>query len=586
MAGVAGVVLFAVGAATAPAGRPTTGATTTAVTSTVATTTTATTTPVTTAPVTTVSTTTTAPATTTEPTTTIAPAPTTVPATTSPTTPAPPRTPPSHAATQVGPVAGIRQHSLAFGCPVAAAVLLLPGRGPLLLGAFARASARAAAIQRLVYRSGGAVVTGSDARLSEHGCTASGPSRVRATIASLSLFQGAVTASRVTLTRSSLIAATVNGLAVGGKHTSARSGARIVVPGIGYLNVGSGTHVPVSRDVIAVGALALHLTSTHDGLPPGTVVLIATIGLPVVARTSTRAQPAVRLHAATRRTKRKKSNPAASGEPLKVTPPLAFRHYVFPVAGTSEYIDTYGAFRGDVPGNWHHGDDIFATLGTPVVAVANGTINRVGWEKLGGWRLWVRDDAGDEFYYAHLSGYAPTDLHSNRVRAGEVIGFIGNTGDAFTTAPHLHFEVHPRQLLRLGYNGAVDPTTYLNSWKHLSHVVAPRPVTPTLPTQPQLRSEARYVFRELLAARHLVSHAPSPKQRPHVSIPAGANGPAPTPRQIAHESAPPLPSTGRGSASSPVLLVAGLVGAFGLCVAGAVFEVRRRRGRRPSTPVD
>ena len=57
----------------------------------------------------------------------------------------------------------------------------------------------------------------------------------------------------------------------------------------------------------------------------------------------------------------------------------------------AEYIDTYGAFRSDVPGNWHHGDDIFAPLGTPVVAVATGTINRVGWEHLGGWRLWVRD---------------------------------------------------------------------------------------------------------------------------------------------------------------------------------------------------
>ena len=123
-----------------------------------------------------------------------------------------------------------------------------------------------------------------------------------------------------------------------------------------------------------------------------------------------------------------------------------------------------------VPGNWHHGDDIFAPLGTPVVAVASGTINRVGWERLGGWRLWVRDRAGDEFYYAHLSGYAPTDLHSNRVRAGEVIGFIGNTGDAFSTSPHLHFEVHPRQLLHLGYDGAVDPTSYLNHWTHLNHV--------------------------------------------------------------------------------------------------------------------
>ena len=63
------------------------------------------------------------------------------------------------------------------------------------------------------------------------------------------------------------------------------------------------------------------------------------------------------------------------------------------------------------PRKWHHGDDIFAALGAPVVAVANGTINRVGWHKRGGWRLWVRDAAADQFYYAHLSGYAPRVFH-------------------------------------------------------------------------------------------------------------------------------------------------------------------------------
>ena len=84
---------------------------------------------------------------------------------------------------------------------------------------------------------------------------------------------------------------------------------------------------------------------------------------------------------------------------------------LFPVVGVSGYGDSYGAFRGDVHGKWHHGDDIFAALGTPVVAVANGTINRVGWHPRGGWRLWVRDAAANQFYYAHLSGYAPRVFH-------------------------------------------------------------------------------------------------------------------------------------------------------------------------------
>ena len=138
--------------------------------------------------------------------------------------------------------------------------------------------------------------------------------------------------------------------------------------------------------------------------------------------------------------------------------------YVFPVVGVSGYGDSYGAFRGDVHGKWHHGDDIFAPLGAPVVAVANGTINRVGWHKRGGWRLWVRDTAANQFYYAHLSGYAPRVFHTRHVRAGDVLSFVGNTGDAFASPPHLHFEVHPHQLLRLRYDGAVDPTTYLDGW--------------------------------------------------------------------------------------------------------------------------
>jgi hypothetical protein len=52
------------------------------------------------------------------------------------------------------------------------------------------------------------------------------------------------------------------------------------------------------------------------------------------------------------------------------------------------------------------------------------------------------------------------------VKAGQVIGFMGNTGDAQATPYHLHFEVHPVSFLYLGYDGAVDPTPYLRGWKH------------------------------------------------------------------------------------------------------------------------
>src|SRR5439155_18864268 len=84
----------------------------------------------------------------------------------------------------------------------------------------------------------------------------------------------------------------------------------------------------------------------------------------------------------------------------------------------------------------------------------------------------------------------------------------------------VHFEVHPRQLLRLHYNGAVDPTSYLDHWQHLSHIHAPRPVHPGFPPG-SVRREASYVWRQLLASRGLIKHAPSPKDRPKIAVPGG-----------------------------------------------------------------
>ena len=187
-----------------------------------------------------------------------------------------------------------------------------------------------------------------------------------------------------------------------------------------------------------------------------------------------------------------------------MTPRLQAPRYVFPIVGNVSYGDTYGGFRGDVPGNWHHGDDIFAPVGTPVVAVADGTLNRVGWQRLGGWRLWVRDRYRNQFYYAHLSGYSPLALHSRRVKAGDVIGFIGNTGDAFTTPPHLHFEIHPVSLLHLEYDGAVNPTSYLGRWQHLKRVRVPDARAPGLPSR---RGPARGAIRLAGVARRARAHA-------------------------------------------------------------------------------
>jgi murein DD-endopeptidase MepM/ murein hydrolase activator NlpD len=130
--------------------------------------------------------------------------------------------------------------------------------------------------------------------------------------------------------------------------------------------------------------------------------------------------------------------------------------YAFPVAGEHSFVDTFGAPRSDVP--VHIGNDVFATFGTPVVAVADGRLYRVGTLTISGNRLWLRDKKGFRYFYAHLSDFAAAAYNGADVHAGEVIGFVGNTGDAEPTPPHLHFEVH------MPDGAVVDPYPYLLKW--------------------------------------------------------------------------------------------------------------------------
>ncbi len=141
---------------------------------------------------------------------------------------------------------------------------------------------------------------------------------------------------------------------------------------------------------------------------------------------------------------------------------LAGGGYVFPVAGEASFSDDFGVPRTTM---WHHGNDIFAARGTPLVAVADGTLFNVGWNDVGGNRLWLRDSSGNEFYYAHLAEFSPLAHDRAQVSAGEVIGFVGDTGDADGTSPHLHFEIHPPELQGLGYDGVIDPYPYLSAWR-------------------------------------------------------------------------------------------------------------------------
>lgn len=139
----------------------------------------------------------------------------------------------------------------------------------------------------------------------------------------------------------------------------------------------------------------------------------------------------------------------------------------FPVQGSYTYSDDYAAPRAGT--GWHHGNDVFAPVGTPVVAVADGTLSKVGWNDLGGNRLWLTDDGGAAYYYAHLSAYSASAVDGAAVRAGDVIGYVGNTGQAATTPPHLHFEIHPSG----GVDGpSVDPYPFLQTWEATPQVAA------------------------------------------------------------------------------------------------------------------
>ena len=137
---------------------------------------------------------------------------------------------------------------------------------------------------------------------------------------------------------------------------------------------------------------------------------------------------------------------------------LARRGYAFPVAGKHSFSDDWGAPRSTIPGGAHEGNDIFAPMGTPIVAVADGRVYRVGTRKVSGNRLWLRDEAGYRYFYAHLADFAAAAFNGADVRAGDVIGFVGNTGDAEPTPPHLHFEVH------LPDGTAINPFPVITAW--------------------------------------------------------------------------------------------------------------------------
>ncbi len=136
---------------------------------------------------------------------------------------------------------------------------------------------------------------------------------------------------------------------------------------------------------------------------------------------------------------------------FEVGPSLAF-----PVQGRGRgAVQSFWGANRDGGARAHEGIDIFAPRGTPALAAADGVVRWVGENRLGGNVVFLADpERGHALYYAHLDRQAVTT--GQRVRAGDTLGFVGNTGNARTTSPHLHFGVY-----RSG-EGAVDPFPYVD----------------------------------------------------------------------------------------------------------------------------
>jgi Peptidase family M23 len=322
------------------------------------------------------------------------------------------------------------------------------------------------------------------------------------------LLDGVVTATGVNVTATASVAggdaqASTGASAVSGLHVAGVADAdlpsqgSVTVPGVGTLTVlderpqsGGG-----EASVRSVG-LELAVTTSTDGVPAGTTIVVGSVEVradqasldellgtptPTASPTPTPTHSPTRTPTPTPRpTTTGSTTPTAvpsssypstgyTAMPAPATPsPLILARFpgaVFPVAGTYTYTDTFGAYRADMPSHVHEGDDIFASYGTPVVAVQDGTISGISTTTIGGNNIHLTTSRSDYFYYAHLSRFATGLVVGAHVVAGQTIGYVGDTGDAKGTPPHLHFEIHPDG------GPAVDPTPYLDAWRAAGHLV-------------------------------------------------------------------------------------------------------------------
>jgi murein DD-endopeptidase MepM/ murein hydrolase activator NlpD/SH3-like domain-containing protein len=159
---------------------------------------------------------------------------------------------------------------------------------------------------------------------------------------------------------------------------------------------------------------------------------------------------------------------------------------MFPIPGrTADSVQSLFGAERDAGARSHEGVDIFVPRGTPAVAVAAGTA-RTSVNNLGGNVVWLRAE-GKTFYYAHLERWAFEGVA--QLREGDVLGYVGNTGNARTTSPHLHFGIYDR--------GAINPLPFLR----------PDEPVPAVPAEPYRHLGA---FVRIAAPRAILRDGPAP----------------------------------------------------------------------------
>lgn len=130
-------------------------------------------------------------------------------------------------------------------------------------------------------------------------------------------------------------------------------------------------------------------------------------------------------------------------------PPATLR---MPVAGVRDVADTWGAPRSG--GRIHQGQDIFAAQNTLIYAAAPGIVTRITDNTLGGNSVFVAVSGGHRHYYTHLEAFAAGLYVGQAVTTETLLGYVGNSGNARNTPPHLHFGVYTP-------SGATDPLPLL-----------------------------------------------------------------------------------------------------------------------------